>query len=189
MDLILLNTVLNFIWYIGTTIFLIYKFTSFFSWVYNCCGYVMKCFYSLNRIFTKYFTFKKSENVDDLDNVIENYYQNHSNKENFFKKSKGYFLSFFKKNIPDNESIYCEIGDDNISNVNYHSGIAEIVENTSLKNSISNFLIEHPFLPFAKKSKYELEKIPQTELTVFSKKPSGYSPMESENNSELYYSV
>lgn len=179
MDLILLNTVLNFIWYIGTSIFLIYKFTSFFSWVYSCCGYVMKSFYSLNRICTKYFTFKKKS--DNLDNVIDNYYQNRENNEsNFLKKSKGYFLSFFKKNIPENNSIYCEIGEIGCED----NGIVEPVEYTSnLKNSISNFLIEQPFLPFSKKSK--LEKIPQTELTVFSKKPS----MESENNSELYYSV
>ena len=71
MDLILINTIFNFIWYISTIVFLIYKFTSFFSWVYNCCGYITKCFKSMNRICTKYFSFQ-SKSPEDLDTVIDN---------------------------------------------------------------------------------------------------------------------
>lgn len=34
-DLLLLNTVLNIVWYAFTSLFLLYKFTSFFSYMYN----------------------------------------------------------------------------------------------------------------------------------------------------------
>jgi hypothetical protein len=42
MDFVIFGTVLNIIWYVFTIIFMLYKFTSFFTWVYNSLKFLSK---------------------------------------------------------------------------------------------------------------------------------------------------
>ena len=51
-DLYLFNTIVNTIWYIFTILFVLYRFTSFFSYIYNFSRFCGKIFTGIHYIYT-----------------------------------------------------------------------------------------------------------------------------------------
>lgn len=91
MDLVLLNTIINIIWYIFSIIFVLYKFTTFFSYVYNIlrfCGKLFTCI-----IYIKDKIIKKRECYTEIDCEYVETFQ----KKSFLKRAKEYIYSFFNK--------------------------------------------------------------------------------------------
>jgi hypothetical protein len=78
-DLYLFNTVINLIWYIFTIIFLLYRFTSFFNYIYNFIRFCSRLFGGINYIYTqiKIYINKKRGYVE-----INNDIQSHQTQNN-----------------------------------------------------------------------------------------------------------
>lgn len=91
MDLVVLNTIINIIWYIFSIIFVLYKFTTFFSYVYNIlrfCGKLFTCI-----IYIKDKIVKKREIYTEIECESLETFQ----KKPFLKRAKEYIYSFFTK--------------------------------------------------------------------------------------------
>jgi len=89
-DLLLLNTVLNIVWYAFTSLFLLYKFTSFFSYMYNFAKFSGKVLsggaYICSRL---YMRIRYPSTTEPL--------LNESSRNSIFSKVKSFFG--FKNNI------------------------------------------------------------------------------------------
>ena len=61
-DLYLFNTIINTIWYIFTVLFVLYRFTSFFNYIYNFVKFCSKLVSGVNYLFNKFTTYIKYPN-------------------------------------------------------------------------------------------------------------------------------
>lgn len=119
MDLYLLNIIINTIWYIFTIIFVLYRFTSFFNYIYNYIKFSLKIINGINSVFYKCYTYIKYPNYTDLESQTPI-------QPTFFQKCKNYIKSFWYKsktqstnnnNNSSNTNVYY-IQTDNIDNIN-----------------------------------------------------------------------
>jgi hypothetical protein len=93
-DLYLFNTIINTIWYIFTVLFVLYRFTSFFNYIYNFIKFCSKLFsgvtYLINKVNT-YINYPNNYTYSELESQIN------TPKPTFFQKCKTYIKSFFYK--------------------------------------------------------------------------------------------
>lgn len=98
-DLYLFNTIINTIWYIFTILFLLYRFTSFFSYIYNFVRFCGKLFngiyyvYDQIRIYLRKrrgYIYLESDDIEaqNKDILLP---QQHTKHKTLFEKCKDYF--------------------------------------------------------------------------------------------------
>ena len=77
MDLLLLNTIFNILWYIFTVLFVLYKFTSFFSYILNFGSFCYSLYKRTNNMI-KYISNYNTQKQELLQNntVSTNWYSN-----------------------------------------------------------------------------------------------------------------
>lgn len=109
-DLYLLNIIVNSIWYLFTILFVLYKFTTFFSYVYNFSKFCWRLgsgvYYTCNQIF--YYIGKKKNYVSlpEDDNFTAKKTIFEKCKEFFNKKYTYYYNRFFGKNHSNTNNIH-----------------------------------------------------------------------------------
>uniref|UniRef100_A0A6C0DVK1 Uncharacterized protein n=1 Tax=viral metagenome TaxID=1070528 RepID=A0A6C0DVK1_9ZZZZ len=84
MDITVLSAIINIIWYIGTSLFLLFKFTSLFSYAINFSKFCWRLLTSTKYLFNLVFYKKKYTLVQTDENDIEHHNENTS----FFSKIK-----------------------------------------------------------------------------------------------------
>jgi hypothetical protein len=116
-DLYLLNTIINIIWYIFTVLFLLYKFTSFFGYIYNFLRFCGKIFGVIHYIYDKgriylyrrngYIHFQNEQNINmnQPKSIFQNCKEYLSKKYNrlyykIFGKQRDHNVSNNQMNIP-----------------------------------------------------------------------------------------
>lgn len=212
-DLYLLNIIINAIWYIFTIIFVLYRFTSFFNYIYNYIKFCSKLVGGINHIIYKCYTYIKYPNnheYTDLESQI-------NTQPTFFQKCKKYIKSWFYKSTsqqtPSSNNLYytqqenivnlkqkeTELFNKNFnellnSNISEHQSRNEdfninIELNTLDTSKIDNKYFENNIFhsqdtPF----NYSEEKSFDTELPVFDTEVPFISK-EAESNSKLFYSI
>jgi hypothetical protein len=97
MDLYLFNTVINTIWYIFTILFVLYKFTSFFSYIYNFIKFCGKVFTWIKYIYDQIVIYlqKKRGYKYTLLNNLES--QTTQTRKTYFQKIKENILKSYIK--------------------------------------------------------------------------------------------
>lgn len=104
-DLYLFNTIINTVWYIFTILFVLYKFTSFFSYIYNFSRFCGKLFTGIHYVYTSIIsrTANKYQPVD-----IESREKPKSIFERFKDTCKRKWNKLFGKEdiIPQYESVF-----------------------------------------------------------------------------------
>lgn len=158
-DLYLFNTIINTIWYLFTILFILYKFTTFFSHTYNFFRFCGKLISSGKYIFTlctNYFNQKtKLEEtivIDETEKLINSdYTQDNSNNNSFIKSIKNtgvqlYYKCYYKifgKHHPYSNENYVELplynSNNNLSDL--HNLNNDIINSYS-KNQNYNSLME-----------------------------------------------
>lgn len=88
MDLYLLNIIINVVWYVCATIFMLYRFTTFFSYMFNIVKFCGKLVTGTRYIFSLVSTPSGYERVPN---------ECHTTNKTLFQKSKDYLYSFFRK--------------------------------------------------------------------------------------------
>ena len=102
-DLYLFNTIINTIWYIFTILFVLYRFTSVFSYIYNFIKFCYKLFDGANYILNKisgYINYPNNYTYNNLESQTSPQPQ-----PTFFQKCKNYIKGFiFKTKKQDNNN-------------------------------------------------------------------------------------
>lgn len=99
-DLYLFNTIINTIWYIFTVLFVLYRFTSFFNYIYNFIKFCSKLFSGVTYLVNKVNTYIKYPNNYTYSELES---QSHTHPT-FFQRCKKYIKSFFYKTSPSNSN-------------------------------------------------------------------------------------
>lgn len=92
MELTLFTNILNILWYIFTVLFLLYKFTSFFTYMYNFvkfCGRLFKGIFYLKDQVKLYFIKRNSYSISEVD--LEAGLQPNTERPNVLSKIKHTF--------------------------------------------------------------------------------------------------
>ena len=99
-DLYLFTTVINLIWYIFTIIFVLYKYTAFFGYIYNFVKFGGKL---ASGVWSTYNYLNTRRNNYDIESGITN----NNTKKSVFTRCKNYIIKnynyYYKKAFPVNE--------------------------------------------------------------------------------------
>jgi len=105
-DLYLFNTIVNTVWYIFTILFVLYRFTSFFSYIYNFSRFCGKLFTGVHYIYT--LTTKNFYRYQNID--VESQIRPKSTFEKFKETCKKKWAQLFGKSsatsIPKYETVF-----------------------------------------------------------------------------------
>lgn len=141
-DLYLFNTIANTIWYIFTILFVLYKFTSFFSYTYNFIKFCGKLFTWIKYLYDQIVLYIKKRQGYTLLQTDDLEYQPITPNQSIYQKIKQYFHSnfnhyykrFFKRthnstsaqhtDIPLTETISTSV-QTNIKNESYYNKSSE----------------------------------------------------------------
>lgn len=94
MDLYLFNTVINTLWYLFTILFVLYKFTSFFSYVYNFVRFLGKLWSGINWCKNHMVTYiNKKSGYYEINNQSIGVLPDSSCKPSWFTRSKQYITN------------------------------------------------------------------------------------------------
>jgi hypothetical protein len=112
MDLYLFNTIINTIWYLFTILFVLYRFTSFFSYIYNFSKFCYKLWNGIVYLIEQVNTYLKKrrgyiyldDNEHDVDLLLPDQNQRHKSimqhiKESFSNTYNSIYNRFFKPKI------------------------------------------------------------------------------------------
>lgn len=108
---ILMNTVINSIWYVFTIIFLLYKFTSFFTTAWGLIKFTGKLFYGVKNTCSSVITFFKSRmktNNGDGDEETQNIEQNNEHYGTFQNNIVNVYNKFFNSGVKSSKVIPLE---------------------------------------------------------------------------------
>jgi hypothetical protein len=97
-DLYLFNTIVNTIWYIFTILFVLYRFTSLFSYIYNFSRFCGKLFTGVHHIYT--YT-KNANRYQNIDTDIESQSIPKSAFQKFKEMCKKKWYQLFNKSSPE----------------------------------------------------------------------------------------
>lgn len=86
-DIYFVNNVINIIWYIFSILFVLYKFTSFFSYIYNFCKFLGQL--------TQGVFYVKDRVVEFTEHRRNQYIYNVHSEQNFFSRMKNKITSYF----------------------------------------------------------------------------------------------
>lgn len=129
-DLYLFNTIINTIWYIFTILFVLYKFTSFFSYMYNFVKFCGKIFTWIKYLYDQIIIYlqKKKGYKYTLLNDLES--QNRPQHKTYFQKIKdNIWKSYIKFKL--------YLGFSHIQRpqqTNYGIPLTETISNSNIKN-------------------------------------------------------
>jgi len=106
-DLYLFNTIINTIWYIFTVLFVLYRFTSFFNYIYNFIKFCSKLFSGVSYLINKvnaYINYPNNYTYSSLESQT-------NTQPTFLQRCKTYIKSFFYKptstsNTNSNSNLY-----------------------------------------------------------------------------------
>ena len=130
MDLYLFNTVINTIWYIFTILFVLYKFTSFFSYIYNFIKFCGKLFTWIKYIYDQIVIYlqKKRGYKYTLLNDLES--QTTQTRKTYFQQIKeNIWMSYIKLKL------YLGFSHKQpLSSQHLGTPLTEIVSNSNIKN-------------------------------------------------------
>lgn len=129
-DLYLFNTIINSIWYLFTILFVLYKFTSFFSYMYNFVKFCGKIFIWIKYLYNEIIVYlnKKKGYKYTLLHDLES--QTTQTNQTFFQKIK---INIWKSYV--NLKLY--LGFTHIqspSEQNYGIPLTETISNSNIKN-------------------------------------------------------
>ena len=99
-DLYLFNTIVNTIWYIFTILFVLYRFTSLFSYMYNFSRFCGKLFTGVHHIYTYTKNTNRYQNID-TDTDIESQLRPKSAFQKFKEMCKKKWYQLFNKSSPE----------------------------------------------------------------------------------------
>ena len=99
-DLYLFNTIVNTIWYIFTILFVLYRFTSLFSYMYNFSRFCGKLFTGVHHIYTYTKNTNRYQNID-IDTDIESQLTPKSTFQKFKEMCKKKWYQLFNKSSPE----------------------------------------------------------------------------------------
>ena len=97
-DLYLFNTIVNTIWYIFTILFVLYRFTSLFSYMYNFSRFCGKLFTGVHHIYT--YT-KNTNRYQNIDTDIESQLRPKNTFQKFKEMCKKKWYQLFNKSSPE----------------------------------------------------------------------------------------
>lgn len=100
-DLYLFNTVINTLWYLFTILFVLYKYTAFFSYIYNFVKFCGKLFSGVSYVY-KYISGNNNLNRVDIES------QNNQNNKSLYQKCKNYITknyNYYYRKIFPNSSV------------------------------------------------------------------------------------
>lgn len=144
-DLYLFNTIVNTIWYIFTILFVLYKFTSFFSYIYNFFRFCGKIFTGTRYIYNYISDINGYRNLDiESQNTPKSTFQ--KIKETCKKKwNKFYFKIFGKQQqniIPKYENVFPLVETTTLQNSSAYSFNTNSSSFNSNKRSDPNSILE-----------------------------------------------
>ena len=132
-DLYLFNTVINTLWYLFTILFVLYKYTAFFSYIYNFVKFCGKLFSGVSYVY-KYISGNNNLNRVDIESQ-----NNQNNNKTFYQKCKNYITknyNYYYRKIFPNASVQMSTINTNtfvpLVETNYSS---QIKFSTQLNNS------------------------------------------------------
>jgi hypothetical protein len=100
-DLYLFNTIINTLWYLFTILFVLYKYTAFFSYIYNFVKFCGKLFSGVSYVY-KYIS--GNNNLNRVDIESQNNQNNQNNNKTFYQKCKNYITKnynyYYRKIFP-----------------------------------------------------------------------------------------
>lgn len=99
-DLYLFNTIVNTIWYIFTILFVLYRFTSLFSYMYNFSRFCGKLFTGVHHIYTYTKNTNRYQNID-IDTDIESQLRPKNAFQKFKEMCKKKWYQLFNKSSPE----------------------------------------------------------------------------------------
>ncbi len=88
-DLYLFNTIVNTLWYLFTILFVLYKYTAFFSYIYNFVKFCGKLFSGVSYVY-KYISGNNNLNRVDIESQ-----NNQNNNKTFYQKCKNYITKYY----------------------------------------------------------------------------------------------
>lgn len=139
-DLLLLNTILNVIWYISTVLFLLYRFTSLFSYGYNFLKFCGKIWIGVCWVKDKTVSFIKRDELHIQPVNNKTIYQKFRNKckkvYNYFYPKKDNLFPMYSSNRESYVQNYIDNDNDNYFENEMSKLIRE--ENESSSFSIGN---------------------------------------------------
>jgi len=160
-DLYLFNTIVNVLWYLFTVLFVLYRYTTFFSYIYNFIRFCGKLFTGVSYVY------KYINPVPQVD--LEAQY---NNRQTIYDRCKGYIVKnynyyyrkFFKKQQDTStENEYSELNAFPLIETNYGSNVNFSTQlNTSNEISKNNILKKRENDIFNKK----MQELENSELEV-----------------------
>lgn len=122
-DLYLFNTIVNVLWYLFTVLFVLYRYTTFFSYIYNFIRFCGKLFTGVSYIY------KYINPVPQVDLEAQYLQENRNKRETIYNRCKGYIVKnynyyyrkFFKQQGTINE--YSELNAFPLTETNYGSDV------------------------------------------------------------------
>lgn len=92
-DLYLFNTIINTLWYLFTILFVLYKYTAFFSYIYNFVKFCGKLFLGVSYIYKYIYNFRSNRfDIESQNNNViqQGTFNEHQDNKTFYQKCKNY---------------------------------------------------------------------------------------------------
>ena len=109
-DLYLFNTIVNTLWYLFTILFVLYKYTAFFSYIYNFVKFCGQLFSGISHIYKYIYNFRSNRfDIESQNNNVPVTLDGNVGNKTLYQKCKNYIsknYNYYYRKIFPNADIY-----------------------------------------------------------------------------------